>query len=84
MGIAHNNVGNCLENLPQSEKNLMFFFSTSVACIINRTLRKHNTNEVKDSGIFLQTNIWNNIYKKVQSEKLVRFGWIPSDFNTCP
>ena len=57
MRIAHNNVGNCLENLPQSEKNLMFFFSTSVACIINRTLRKHNTNEVKDSGIFLQTNI---------------------------
>ena len=34
----------------------MFFFSTSVACIINRTLRKHNTNEVKDSVIFLQTN----------------------------
>ena len=57
MGIAHNNVGNCLENLPQSEKNLMFFFSTSVACIVNRTLRKHNTNKVKDSGIFLQTNI---------------------------
>ena len=58
MEIAHNNVGNCLENLPRSEKkNLMFFFSTSVACIINRTLRKHNTNEVKDSGIFLQTNI---------------------------
>ena len=57
MGIAHNNVGNCLENLPRSEKNLMFFFSTSVACIINRTLRKHNTNEVKDSVIFLQTNI---------------------------
>ena len=57
MGIAHNNVGNCLENLPRSEKNLMFFFSTSAACIINRTLRKHNTNEVKDSGIFLQTNI---------------------------
>ena len=50
MGIAHNNVGNCLENLPRSEKNLMFFFSTIVACIINRTLRKHNTNEVKDSG----------------------------------
>ena len=58
MGIAHNNVGNCLENLPRSEKNLMFFFSTSVACITNRTLRKHNTNEVKDSGIFLQTNIF--------------------------
>ena len=57
MGIAHNNVGNCLENLPRSEKNLMFFFSTSVACIINRTLRKHNTNEAKDSVIFLQTNI---------------------------
>ena len=56
MEIAHNNVGNCLENLPRSEKNLMFFFSTSVACI-NRTLRKHNTNEVKDSVIFLQTNI---------------------------
>ena len=52
MGIAHNNVGNCLENLPRSEKNFMFFFSTSVACIINRTLRKHNTNEVKDSVIF--------------------------------
>ena len=47
MGIAHNNVGNCLENLPRREKNLMFFFSTSVACIINRTLRKHNINEVK-------------------------------------
>ena len=27
----------------------MFFFNTIVACIINRTLRKHNTNEVKDS-----------------------------------
>ena len=52
MGIAHNNVGNCLENLPRSEKNLMFFFSTSVACIINRTLRKHNTNEVKDSEFY--------------------------------
>ena len=35
----------------------MFFFNTIVACIINRTLRKHNTNEVKDSVIFLQTNI---------------------------
>ena len=57
MGIAFNNLGNCLENLPRSEKNLMFFFSTSVACIINRTLRKHNTNEVKDSVIFLQANI---------------------------
>ena len=57
MGIAHNNVGNCLENLPRSEKKLIFFFSTGVACIINRTLRKHNTNEVKDSVIFLQTNI---------------------------
>ena len=32
MGIVHNNVGNCLENLPRSKKNLMFFFSTSVAC----------------------------------------------------
>ena len=39
------------------EKDLMFFFNTIVACIINRTLRKHNTNEVKDSIIFLQTNI---------------------------
>ena len=57
MGIAHNNVSNCLENLPRSEKKLMFFFSTSVAYIINRTLRKHNTNEVKDSVTFLQTNI---------------------------
>ena len=57
MGIAHNNVGNCLENLPRGGKILMFFFSTGFACIINRTLRKHNTNEVKDSGIFLQTNI---------------------------
>ena len=38
-----------------AKKNLMFFFSTSVACMINRTLRKHNTNEVNDSGIFLQT-----------------------------
>ena len=57
MGIAHNNIGNSLEYLPQSEKNLMFFFSTSVACIINRTFRKHNTNEVKESVIFLQTNI---------------------------
>ena len=58
MGIAHNNVGNCRENLPQTgEKDLMFFFNTIVACIINRTLRKHNTNEVKDSVIFLQTNI---------------------------
>ena len=55
MGIADNNVGNCLENLPRSEKNLMLFFSTSVASMKNRTLRKHNTNEVKDSGIFLQT-----------------------------
>ena len=35
----------------------MFFFSTSVACIIMRTLRKRNTNEVKDSVTFLQTNI---------------------------
>ena len=57
MGIADNNVGNCLENLPRNEKNLMFFFSTSVACMTNRTLRKHKTNEVKDSGIFLQTSI---------------------------
>ena len=40
-----------------AKKDLMFFFSTSVACIINRTSRKHNTNEVKDSVIFLQTNI---------------------------
>ena len=56
MGIAHNNVGNCRENLPQTGKELMFF-NTIVACIINRTLRKHNTNEVKDSVIFLQTNI---------------------------
>ena len=39
------------------KKNLMFFFNTGVACTINRTLRKHNTNEVKDSVIFLQTNI---------------------------
>ena len=52
MKIAHNNVGNCLENLPWTEKDLMFFFNTSVACIINRTLRKHNTNKVKDSVIF--------------------------------
>ena len=52
MRIADNNVGNCLENLPRNEKNLMFFFSTSVACMTNRTLRKHKTNEVKDSGIF--------------------------------
>ena len=52
MGTAHNSVGNCLENLPRSEKNLMLFFSTSVACIINRTLRKHNTNEIKESVIF--------------------------------
>ena len=36
----------------------MFFFDTVVACIINRTLRKHNTNEVKDSVIVLQTNIF--------------------------
>ena len=35
----------------------MFFFNTSVASIINRTLRKHNTTEVKDSVIFLQTYI---------------------------
>ena len=40
-----------------AKKDLMFFFNASVACIINRTLRKHNTNEVKDSVIFLQTNI---------------------------
>ena len=39
------------------KKDLMIFFSTSVACIINRTLRKHNTNKIKDSVIFLQTNI---------------------------
>ena len=57
MGIAHNNAGNRLENLPWPGKNLMFFFNISVDCIINRTLRKHNTNEVKDSVIFLQTNI---------------------------
>ena len=30
-----------------AKKDLMFFFNDSVACIINRTLRKHNTNEVK-------------------------------------
>ena len=41
----------------QTRKDLMFFFNTIVACKINRTLRKHNTNEVKDSVIFLQTNI---------------------------
>ena len=35
-----------------AKKDLMFFFNTSVPCIINRTLRKHNTNEVKDSVIF--------------------------------
>ena len=40
-----------------AKKDLMFFFNASVACIINRTLRKNNTNEVKDSVIFLQTNI---------------------------
>ena len=40
-----------------AKKDLMFFFSTSVACIMNRTLRKHNTNEVKGSVIFLQTII---------------------------
>ena len=59
IGIVHNNVGNCLENLPRGEKRLdvHIFFNASVACIINRTLRKHNTNEVKDSVIFLQTNI---------------------------
>ena len=39
-----------------AKKDLMFF-NASVACIINRTLRQHNTNEVKDSVIFLQTNI---------------------------
>ena len=39
------------------KQDLMFFFNTSVACIINRTLRKHKTNEVKDSVLFLQTNI---------------------------
>ena len=39
------------------EKDLMFFFNTIVACIINRTLREHNTSEVTDSVIFLQTNI---------------------------
>ena len=39
------------------KKDLMFFFNTSVACIIDRTFRKHNTNEVKNSVIFLQTNI---------------------------
>ena len=40
-----------------TKKDLMFFFNASVACIINRTLRRHNTNEVKDSVTFLQTNI---------------------------
>ena len=40
-----------------SKKDLMFFFNTSVACIINRTSRKHSTSEVKESVIFLQTNI---------------------------
>ena len=54
MGIAHNSIGNCLENLP---KDLMFFFNTSLACIIDRTFRKHNTNELKDSVTSLQTNI---------------------------
>ena len=54
MGIAHNSIGNCQENLPRTEKDLMFFFNTVVACIIDRTFRKQNTNEVKDSVIFLQ------------------------------
>ena len=42
-----------------AKKDLMFFFTASVAWIMpgNRTLRKHNTNEVEDSVIFLQTNI---------------------------
>ena len=40
-----------------AKKDLMFFFNASVACIINGTLRKHNTSEVKDSVTFLQTNI---------------------------
>ena len=40
-----------------AKEKLMFFFSTSVACIINRTLRKHNANQIKDSVIFSQTNI---------------------------
>ena len=38
------------------KKDLMLFFNTGVACITDRTFRKHNTNEVKDSVIFLQTN----------------------------
>ena len=38
--------------LPRSKTDLMFFFDTNVACIINSTQRKHNTNKVKDSDIF--------------------------------
>ena len=60
-------------------KDLMFFFNTSVACMISRTLRKQNTNEVKDSVIFF-TNQYLMYWYIVIFAKSRRFAVRLTDF----